>query len=71
MDKEKKTSDFSGWAIGLCFGAAIGLSLSILNENYAIWLPVGLAIGLCFGAAFSKKKKNENNVCCPTPSWLR
>ena len=52
---EKDSSLGKGIALGLCFGAAIG----VLTKNIGLWISLGLCLGVAFGNRFPKNK-NEN-----------
>ena len=55
-------------SLGLIFGAGIGLSLSILTGNLAIYLSMGAGVGLVLGAgidAYLKKGRKDCNVKNP------
>ena len=41
-------------ALGLIFGAGIGLSVGIITNSIEISLPLGAGVGLIFGKLFKK-----------------
>ena len=46
-------------ALGLVFGAGIGLCIGILTNNIAIGLSLGAGAGLVLGAALGTSVKKE------------
>ena len=55
MKKEKKLA--SGIAIGLLFGAALG----VLTKNIGLWLGVGIAIGAGLGNSLMHRDNKKNH----------
>ena len=47
-------------ALGLVFGAGIGLCTGILTDNIAIGISLGAGAGLVLGVALGTKLKKEN-----------
>ena len=50
-------------SLGLIFGAGIGLSLSILTGNLAIYLSMGAVAGLVLGASIDAYLKKGRKDC--------
>ncbi|WP_298538690.1 hypothetical protein [uncultured Aquimarina sp.] len=42
------------WALGLIFGAGIGLGVGVLTDNIAIGLALGAGLDLVFGSVIKK-----------------
>ena len=47
-------------ALGLIFGAGIGLSAGVLTNNLAIWLSIGAGTGLVLGAGLGTYVKGKS-----------
>lgn len=58
MKKEKKysMSDFWGMGTAIGLGAAIGIMLGALLDNFILWLMIGTALGVVVGAITQKSK---------------
>lgn len=50
-------------AIGLIFGAGIGISLGVVTDNLAIGLSIGIGAGLSMGTALAFALKREERKC--------
>ena len=50
-------------ALGLIFGAGIGINIGILTNNLAIWLPIFTGVGLALGAVFGTYLKEQKRNC--------
>ena len=48
-------------ALGLIFGAGIGLCVGILIKNIAIWLTLGTGVGLILGTVIVNENHINNN----------
>jgi len=65
-ERKKKKSDKNKLtyftALGLVFGSAIGLILSmIFNGNMTLWLLSGTSLGLIIGAIIDNMNNNPKN----------
>jgi len=56
-DNKSQRSPALAYAIGLLFGAAIGVPLWLTTRNLAIAIGVGVALGIAFAIVFSRAKK--------------
>ena len=50
-------------ALGLIFGAGIGLCVGILTVNLDIWLAIGAGTGLAISAGLSTYVKGKKRDC--------
>lgn len=50
-------------ALGLVFGAGIGLSVGVLTDNLAICLSIGAGAGLALGAGLGTYVKGKRRDC--------
>ena len=50
-------------ALGLIFGAGIGLSVGVLTDNLAIYLSMGAGAGLVLGAGIDAYLKKGRKDC--------
>lgn len=50
-------------ALGLIFGAGIGLSIGVLTESLAIWLSIGAGAGLVLGAGLGTYVNGKSRDC--------
>lgn len=60
-------------ALGLIFGAGLGISIGVATDNLATLLSIGAGAGLALGAAFgtyAKRKKRDCEIKKTTPNIL-
>jgi len=50
-------------ALGLIFGAGIGLSVGVLTDNLAIWFSIGAGTGLALGVGLGTCVKGKRRDC--------
>lgn len=50
-------------ALGLIFGAGMGICLGVVTDNLAIGLSIGAGAGLALGTAFGAAVKREKRKC--------
>lgn len=50
-------------ALGLIFGAGIGINIGVLTDNLAIWLSIFTGVGIALGAAYGTYLKEQKRNC--------
>ena len=46
-------------ALGLIFGAGIGVAIGAATDQVGTWLPIGVGAGIAIGAGLSRRAKRE------------
>ena len=49
-------SDFYIIGCGVCFGAAIGIALTVASQHASVWLPLAVGIGLAIAVAVRDRR---------------
>jgi len=49
---EKKFFNATAFSLGICFGNLAGVTIGVLTDNLAFWLPIGFGVGVSVGIIY-------------------